>query len=85
MRWFSHLSLLAFMSPSFSKIDYNADCQRALQSRGLVKRWQDDYGNLLLHEFSPYVLRVKQENILTPDIGLMPMFPALACLPQEKC
>jgi hypothetical protein len=70
------------MSPSLSHIDYNADCQRALQSRGLVKRWQDDYGNLLLEEFSSYMFGVQLENQDTQDIGLLPIYPALACLPQ---
>jgi hypothetical protein len=28
------------------------------RSRGLVKRWQDRYGNLLLQEFVPFVLGV---------------------------
>ena len=82
MRCLSHLSLLAFMSPALTHIDYNADCQRALHSRGLVKRWQDDYGNLLLEEFSSYIFGVQLENQDTQDIGLLPIYPALACLPQ---
>ncbi len=68
------------MSPALTHIDYNADCQRALQSRGLVKRWQDDYGNLLLEEFSSHMYGVQLEN---QDIGLLPIYPALACLTQE--
>jgi hypothetical protein len=34
-----------------------------VRNRRLVKRWQDDSGNLLLHQFSPYfVLIVCQEQ-----------------------
>jgi hypothetical protein len=29
-----------------------------VRSRGLVKRWQDDSGNLLLHQFSPYFVLI---------------------------
>jgi hypothetical protein len=82
MHCLSHLSVLAFMSPALSRIDYNADCKRALLNRGLVKRFQDDFGNLLLEEFSSYMFGVQLENQETPEIGLVPIYPALACLPQ---
>jgi hypothetical protein len=29
-----------------------------VRSRGLVTRWQDDSGNLLLHLFSPYFVLI---------------------------
>jgi hypothetical protein len=29
-----------------------------VRSRGLVKRWQDDSGDLLLHQFSPYFVLI---------------------------
>jgi len=81
MRWLSPFSLLAIMSLALSRIDYNADCLRALQSRGLVKRWWDDSGNLRLQEFHLYTLRLMMDN---KEPGEVTIFPALACLPQER-
>ena len=84
MVWFNHLSLLALASPVLTRIDYNPDCKRALRSRGLVKRWQDRMGNLLLQEFSPYTLNFQLTNHEHhPEAGLVSMYPALACLPQD--
>jgi hypothetical protein len=39
------------------------------RSRGLVKRWQDRYGNLLLNEFSPHTLALQLDNEDTPEPG----------------
>jgi hypothetical protein len=40
-----------------------------VRSRGLVKRWQDDSGNLLLHQFSPYFFLIDLVNEETPIPG----------------
>jgi hypothetical protein len=40
-----------------------------VRSRGLVKRWQDDSGNLLLHQFSPYFFLIDLVNEETPTPG----------------
>ncbi len=39
------------------------------RSRGLVKRWQDESGNLLLHQFSPYFFLIDLVNEETPVPG----------------
>jgi hypothetical protein len=44
------------------------------RSRGLVKNWQDRYGNLLLKEFSPYTLGIQLENENSPEPGRMCCF-----------
>jgi len=84
MAWFSLISLLALSSTALSQIDYNPDCLRALRSRGLVKRWQDERGNLLLQEFSYFKLNINLANHEHhPEAGLVSLYPALACLPQD--
>jgi hypothetical protein len=40
-----------------------------VRSRGLIKRWQDDSGNLLLHQFSPYFFLIDLVNEETPTPG----------------
>jgi hypothetical protein len=39
------------------------------RSRGLVKRWEDRFGNLLIDEFSPYTLAVQIYNENAPEPG----------------
>ncbi len=40
-----------------------------VRSRGLVKKWHDDSGNLLLHQFSPYFFLIDLVNEETPTPG----------------